>query len=976
MIDHKRQGSVIGGNATVAGADRSWTLNFLTEASPTAKTVKLTASVRDLIPKHFAPALPEFALLSPLEMPVNGNADIELSSDGELLGGTFTLALQPGIIRLNGSKPTPLTLDNGRIEMRYQRDNRRLEISPATFQWGQSRIAIEGLIVPEEGHAGGSRWTVDLTSREGVLAAEEFSVPPVPIENARLQGAFLPASGTFEFTEIRLKAGGAEMVAAGRVGDAGGTLGLAMEGRFGTIPLAALKALWPRALAPEARRWVGRNVHHGRVTTGTFGVYEPAPPRTTATAPRTSLSIEATDVKFVPRQGLLPIDVPRALVRFDNGNLEIAAPEAFIALKQGRQLVLRSGKMISNDVGGPLAFGDLTFRAQGTAAAVIDYLDQDAFKANRPGAFSGDGIEGRAEAEFKLTIPIGDALTAQDLKIDGKGRLTDGRAKGLFGGFDVQGATIGFDISDQSIDAKGEMLVAGVPAKLSWQKIFGADAPPALRINATLDGSDRTQLGLDINDILQGELPIQITVTPQAGREQPLVQVRGDLTNAEIVLESLVWKKPTGRPAYVEFEVAKSQRHKTELQGFKVGGDDIAIEGTIGIDTQNRLREFNFPTFSLKTVSRLTVGGVLRPNNIWDVNVKGATFDGRDFFQSLFSVGQLRDKPLPVRKDAPGLDLKAEIANVIGFSELSLKGLTMSLSKRAGQMTALAARGNVEGGDRPPRLLEVGLQQTSNTPRTLVARSDDAGQVFRLVGFFSNVHSGRMRLDVNLDGRGPAEKTGVLIVERFAILGDPVVFELTPSAEGPKMQQRRVTREVLEFDWMRAPFSVGHGQFVLEDGSELRGPVLGVSIKGKADFRTQFVSLGGTYTPLQGLNAAVGVIPGIGQLLTGPNGEGVFGIKFAIQGPMARPQMIVNPLSLAAPGIFRELFDMTPQTPRVTPRDNRAPAKTGSGAGPATRSYSTIPPGGPAAVKGEPRVDADGGWTMQATPAVPAPKSK
>ena len=30
-----------------------------------------------------------------------------------------------------------------------------------------------------------------------------------------------------------------------------------------------------------------------------------------------------------------------------------------------------------------------------------------------------------------------------------------------------------------------------------------------------------------------------------------------------------------------------------------------------------------------------------------------------------------------------------------------------------------------------------------------------------------------MRLEVNLDGRGPAEKTGILTVERFDILGDP-----------------------------------------------------------------------------------------------------------------------------------------------------------------------------------------------------------
>ena len=47
----------------------------------------------------------------------------------------------------------------------------------------------------------------------------------------------------------------------------------------------------------------------------------------------------------------------------------------------------------------------------------------------------------------------------------------------------------------------------------------------------------------------------------------------------------------------------------------------------------------------------------------------------------------------------------------------------------------------------------------------------------------------------------------------------------------------------------------------------------------------------------------------------------MFGITFAIQGSMAKPEVIVNPLSLITPGIFREIFQMTPEDPRVVPRE-------------------------------------------------------
>ncbi len=115
---------------------------------------------------------------------------------------------------------------------------------------------------------------------------------------------------------------------------------------------------------------------------------------------------------------------------------------------------------------------------------------------------------------------------------------------------------------------------------------------------------------------------------------------------------------------------------------------------------------------------------------------------------------------------------------------------------------------------------------------------------------------------------------------------------------------------------MRVPFSVGHGQFVMHDGA-INGQLVSASMRGKVDFRAQTLNVGGTYVPMSGLMRAPAPIPVIGPLLTGPRGEGIFGITFAIQGSMAKPQVMVNPLSIITPGIFREIFQMTPEDPRV-----------------------------------------------------------
>src|SRR5207249_3830857 len=132
-------------------------------------------------------------------------------------------------------------------------------------------------------------------------------------------------------------------------------------------------------------------------------------------------------------------------------------------------------------------------------------------------------------------------------------------------------------------------------------------------------------------------------------------------------------------------------------------------------------------------------------------------------------------------------------------------------------------------------------------PRRLRAEAMDAGLFFKLVGFYPNAVGGAMNLEVNLDGEGPAERTGTLWARDFLVLGDPIVSEVLQSADGQQASTRRtVVREQFEFQIMRVPFSVGHGQFVMHD-SAIRGMLVSASMRGKVDFRQQTLNVGGTY---------------------------------------------------------------------------------------------------------------------------------
>jgi hypothetical protein len=257
----------------------------------------------------------------------------------------------------------------------------------------------------------------------------------------------------------------------------------------------------------------------------------------------------------------------------------------------------------------------------------------------------------------------------------------------------------------------------------------------------------------------------------------------------------------------------------------------------------------------------------------------------------------------------------------------------MTAETRKGNLTSLDARGTTDGGAPLVAMLD---QSSGN--RHLVVTSSDAGQVMKLVNFYPNMQSGRLRLDVALDGSGPAEKTGLLVVDNFRVLGDPIITELASSADNGRPAigaNDHVVREVFDFTRMKAPFSVGYGQFVLKE-SYIKGPLVGATLRGTVDFRSRTVDIGGTYVPLQGLNGALGDIPLIGQILSGTQGEGILGMTFAVQGPTSNPQVIVNPFSIVAPGIFRDIFQMTAMDPniRVRPDEQRMPEATAVNAAP------------------------------------------
>ena len=662
-------------------------------------------------------------------------------------------------------------------------------------------------------------WALSSCRRAAGLAPSRRICSGSAIDDWSARGFVSPERGRIVLSQFQLRAGGAEVSAEGDVTDMAGAMKARLDGKIGAMPASIFKTLWPAPLAPRSRDWVVKRLVRGWLQGGSFRLATDAGGggsgwAATSTPERASLTLQAANLAFNILDSWPLLEAPRALLRLDEASLEVSAPDASFATTDGRRLGLKG--TFSVDMKEPLPrTGHIAFRSQGPLSVALEMLDGEPLKLLQTGGLNPAGIEGKVDAQLTLAMPLGQPLEPRDVKVEGKVRIADARLGQVLGHYEVHGANVTLDISPTAAEARGEMLVNGVVAKASWQHVLGApaDKQPPLRITTVLDNSYRNQLGLDINDLVQGDVGVEVTVGRDGSGERR-VHVRADLVNADLLLDSVAWHKPKGKPSIFEFDVVKGgNTHPTELLNVKLVGDDVAIEGWMGIGTDNRVREFRFPNFSLNVVTSLETHGKVRPDGIWEVTAKGPTYDGRDLFRAFFDVGRF-DQGAKVR---PG----PRSAGRGGYGRGLLRHTTAQgaheLQKRANKLTSLDVRGILEGG----KPFAAVLQPEPGQPRRLRAEALDAGQLFKLVGFYPNAVGGLMTLDVNLDGEGPAERVGTLWARDFLVLGDPIISEVLQNADGTIQPgwRRTVVREQFEFEIMRVPFEVGHGQFVMHEAA-------------------------------------------------------------------------------------------------------------------------------------------------------------
>ena len=137
----------------------------------------------------------------------------------------------------------------------------------------------------------------------------------------------------------------------------------------------------------------------------------------------------------------------------------------------------------------------------------------------------------------------------------------------------------------------------------------------------------------------------------------PIDGILQHLTPAQLVFGNMGWTKPQGRSASLQFDIVQFEDGSTDLKNFKILGDDIAIDGSISLDPEQHLKSFYFSDFSFDALTHVEINAAVREGNVLEVDAHGPSYNGKQFFQSLFSEGQLAEDDNP--RDPFSVDLTA-----------------------------------------------------------------------------------------------------------------------------------------------------------------------------------------------------------------------------------------------------------------------------------------------------------------------------
>jgi len=828
--------------------------------------------------------------------------DIPFNPEHQAFEPRVNLSSSQSTLRLGRKQIVPVKKID--LNFRLFLDRNQIELDPSYIQIGGLKAELIGGIKPvdqKQGYAGSILY--DLIMNRGLSEAtiEGEAVVPVGMKAA---GIYDRDAKQLSMDEIIFTTEKGYMSGNAIVGFDGETPSLKGQGNTDGISVAALKQFWPFFIANGARKWVHSHVKEGWISKGRvsadipsgilFRLYQGK----RFTPEQLTIKTEVKEMAFRPF-GEMP-DIVDGIGQVNLNGMEISAAidEGHVEGFSEKSVQIRSGTFIMNDFADPDRIGKTTLTLDGNAKSVAQIFDHKPLRLMNRMKVSAGQFSGNLHADVIAEFPVGRKVKYDEVKWNVLLDLQNGKSSKKLANRIIEKANVVIDANPTSASVTGVAHVDGVKARLNLVEPIGKSGKVKRKrlVTAKLTEKDRERLGIDLKPIVSGTLDVEIV--EQGNKEFYKV----DLSAAKVEFPWVGWSKSERIPAKGSFILTKDDGVFT-LRDLNFNGNGFGAKGKLTVGKKG-LISADIEGLKLNKGDDVNLKVRLK-DNAYIINASGNSYDARGVINTLIYENNFQKS-----QGSRTVNLVANFRQVTGFGGRRVDNVLLLYESRDGRLHKL----DLQGTDRSSKLYS--LQASRSGSKTYFdIQSGNAGNALAFTNIYTKMRDGGLDAKLVQEDRGPY--VGPVRVTDFMLVNEPRLSRIASSEGGRQIVRTRGEEpikvntsgeKVISFLLAQAIIEKGKGYMNLQD-AVLRSRQVGMSMNGVLYDSNDRMNITGTYMPANAVNLALSNIPILSQLFSNGRDNALIGITYQLKGRRDNPELVINPLSVVAPGIFNKVFE-------------------------------------------------------------------
>lgn len=785
---------------------------------------------------------------------------------------------------------------------------------------GSVTVDFDRSLVPAHGR-------IDVTAGPGRIDLPGVFEAPLDVTSLALRLSGDRDAGRLAVDSLLLDLGGPTIRATARVDATASDVAVAGEVTALGVPFNDLHRWWPLVASPNAREWVTDNLSKG--------VVREAKARFGGTAPRDNLAeFTPTLIDVTMDGGGMDVSYFRPLPPVTEVTAVHAATDGktFTVSTQGGRIgdvTVGDGTIVITDLGGRESiFIDVPM--QGPLRTVLNVLNSPPLEYPKRLDLDPQRTSGTVDARLHMQFPLLVDLKVDQLEITVTGKGTGVGIEKVAAGLDATAGNVEVSLDTKGMMVKGTARLDGVPANVDWRESFVSNARgprTRVQVKATPSAADFARFIPDPAGYASGPVGTDIVFTVDRSKRMALTGTL-DLARTTLEIPELGWSKPSGAAAAGRFALEFQKEKVAKVTGITVDGGGLKAAATIELTPATS-------ALSRIVVSDLTVGRTRARGEVvprdggYAVTVSGDSLD----LEALLK----RSRATPDADDGrrTPLAISAKLGRAVFGQGRQLTQVTAEMRNdgRAWSRLDVQAR----AGDKGSLTVKYGPQGAGTAAgrrHELSIAGQDAGTVLRMLDVTDRIQGGTLKITgATVEPRADAPIAGQVELSEYTAVDVPTLARILNAISPSGFAELLGGGKGIHFGQLSGNFRKDGRRLALSD-LRTSGSALGLTLEGEIDLGTDVANLHGTIVPVYGINRIIGQIPLLGDVLSGGAGQGIFAATWTVDGPLADPDVSVNPLAVLAPGFLRNLFflgrgkgDTAPSG--ATPGTGRPPGATG-----------------------------------------------